>query len=257
MRILYNSDTWDAATITSSSEAGDLVDDYVVNDFLGRPWRTTGDSAEWIKFDLGAATEITCIGLFGLNVTSAATVTLQAHTSDSWASPDLDQTLTVATDSDSTALAQIVYFPTANNTKRWWRVTFADAANPDGYIEVGRIKAGAYYEPARGYSDGSSIEWVDPSEGSTVAGTLTAYRERTLYREASLQFRYMTRTQRDKWDAIFRKVGRRKPVVLSLRPATYPTHDSLYCTLSTPMSIVREMVDVHHSGALVWREVTE
>ena len=69
IRFLYDADTWDAATISSSSEAGDLVDDNAVHDFVAKPWRTTGDSAEWIKFDLGSAQQITCFCLFGFNLT--------------------------------------------------------------------------------------------------------------------------------------------------------------------------------------------
>ena len=256
-RLLYHSDTWDAATVTASSETGDLAADNVVNDFLARPWRATGDTSEWIKFDLGSETTITQVSLFGINLTSAATVTVQAHTSDSWGAPDLSQVITMATDADSVVLKRLTVFLTANNAKRWWRVTFADAANPDAYIQVGRIKGGAYYELTRNMDDGFSMVAHDPSEGTPRAGRLIAMRERTRYRTCAVDFSLVDNTQRRKIEAVFSRVGNHKPLVVCVDPDTYPSEQSLYCRLTTPLSTVYDVVNVYSQGTLVFEEITE
>ena len=104
-RILYNMDTWDAATITGSSQANtDLVPANVVHDHVSKMWRTTGKASENIVFDLGTATNITVFSMFTFNLTASATVTLQANASDSWGSPSYSQALTIATDADGNVL---------------------------------------------------------------------------------------------------------------------------------------------------------
>ena len=255
VRILYDSDTWDAATITSSSEESDLVDGNVVDDFVGKVWRTTADSAEWIKFDLGAAAKLTCFSLFGFNLTAAATVTLEANATDSWATPSYSQALTIATDSDAVVLERVVLF--LDQTYRWWRLTIADAANTDTYVQIGRIKAGEYYEPARTVTDGVGERISDPSQGDSPAGTHTHYRERKAYREIAIQFRFALRVQADKMYAIFRKVGIRTPIVFALDPTNKPSADSMYCHMTGPLPRVKSLVQYYQLGPLGLMEITE
>ncbi len=142
-RILYNLDTWDAATVTGSSQANtDLVPANVLHDHVSKLWRTTGKASENIVFDLGAATNITVFSMFTFNLTASATVTLQANTADSWGSPAYSQALTIATDADGNVLQRLVYF--LDETYRYWRVTFADSGNAASYLQIGRIAAGTY-----------------------------------------------------------------------------------------------------------------
>ena len=128
----------DLATITSSSESGTLIDDNVVNVFVAKKWRTTGDAAEWIKFDLGSAKKITQVAIFGHNLTDASVITLEAHASDTWVAPTYSKVLT---------WGEFCITEYIDQTFQWWRITFADASNPDTYIEIGRICMGEYVEP--------------------------------------------------------------------------------------------------------------
>ena len=251
-RLLYNADTWDAATITSSSETGDLVDDNIIHDFIGKPWRTTGDSSEWIKFDLATATKLTCIGIFGHNFTSAATVTLEANATDSWGAPSYSQALTIAVDGDSVVFDRLVFF--LDQTYRWWRLTVVDAANPDTYIQIGRIMAGEYYEPPRSVSQGFTIAVMDPSEGGGQAGQQAAYRQQPKYRQAQAAFAFINQTQRDKFEALFRKIGRTEPLILALDPSTRASEDSLYCHLASPLSLAHLVAASYNVGRFTFEE---
>ena len=256
MRLLYNTDTWDAATVTSSSELGSQPDTNALTDYIGAPWRTSGVAAEWIKFDLGGATEITQVSLFGLNLTSAATVTVEAHTSDSWGSPDLSQVIAISTNADSVVLQRLSVYLTANNTKRWWRITFADAANADGRLVVGRVKGGAYYEVPRNMDERFFVQKGDPSEGKQSQGTLAPIRKRTGFRILTLTFSHIVATQRRKMEAVFDKIGNNTPLVVCYDPDSGATEYCLFGRLLTPLNTAYNLVNDFGQGALVFEEIT-
>ena len=255
LRILYNADTWDAATVTANSEVTDLEGSNVVHDFISLPWRSTGDTSEWIKFDLGSATSITCIGIFKHNLTSGATVTLEANATDSWGSPSYTQVLTIATDVDSAVLERIVFF--LSESFQWWRITIADASNPDGYIQIGRIMAGAFYEFGRNFNSSFQLAMVDPSEGDETPGRQDYKRSRKRYRRATLGFTLQDRTQMEKLQAIMTKMGNSEPCILALDPTNYPTKDSMYCYLKTPLNLAHRFSNYFDTASLVFAEVTE
>ena len=255
VRILYNSDTFDAATITSSSEGGSYVDDYAVHDHIGLRWQPGNDDPSWIKFDFGSALTLTEIGFFGLSgYTSGATYTIEGHASDAWGAPSFSENLTVATDADSNVLPRVVHYPTAAFNYRWMRFV-----QDDGGLSptVGRIKGGSYYEPARGIQEGWSISFNDPSEGLRVPGRQTFLRSREMYRSATVGFRYMSQTQRDEFETLFSKVGNHTPIILSLDPTGRPTKDSMYCYLKTPLAMINEQVDKYTSQRVVFEEITQ
>lgn len=257
LEILYNTDTADAATITSSTEVGDLVDDNVVDDDVGKVWRSDTDGgagAEWIKFDMGSAVQMDTLGIFGHNLTSGATVTLQANATDSWGSPTLDETLTLATDADSVVFPKLVD-STFDQTLRYWRLTFVDASNPDSYIELGRVKLGVSYAPPRGFRDGVDISPSDPSEGAPQPGRSTAWREHTEFQRVSLSMPQQTEAQARKMLAMYRKVGKRVPVVLQVDPANYPTEMSFFARIES-LSI-RHVVSTFYDTSIVFQEVVE
>lgn len=261
IRLAYNFDTWDAATISSSSEASsDLADDNLVHDHVGKPWRSSTDNNEYAVFDLGVATNIKMIGIFKHNLSASATVTLDADSAATFDSdggnPEYTQALTIATDADGNPLPRIVYF--LNQTYRYWRITFSDyTTNPDGYIQVGRIVGGDYYQPTRSIDEGYSISLADPSEGGNKPGTHTFWRKKNKFRRAVVSFAYMDRTQLEKMQAIFDKVGLSEPVVLCLDYEDYPSKDSLYCYLVTPLSILNQFLQQYRIAQLVFEEKTE
>ena len=259
VRITYNFDSWDAATITSTTEAStDLGDDNVVHDHVGKPWRTSDDKNEWVKFDLGSAVAITCFGMFNYNLSASATVRLQAHPTDDFSSPDHDELLTIPTDSDGNVIKRLVYFPSANNTKRWWRVTIDDyLTNADGYIQVGRIAAGAFYEPSRTISENFSVAMFDPSAGDIKPGRQTFFRQKNRYRRATVGFQFQDQTQHDKLQTVFEKVGNHAPVILALDPTDRPSKDSMYSYIVTPLDMAHQFAERFDTAQIVFEEKTE
>ena len=219
---------FDTATITSSSEVTGLPDDNAVQAFVARVWRTTGDTAEWIKFDLGSAKKITMVAIFGHNLTSGATVTIEAHTSDSWTTPAYSATITW----HAQALVKFL-----DQTYRWWRITFADAANTDGYIEIGRICAGEYVEPDVNVSEDVTRTVADPSNAEEAEGRQGWYYEKPQYRTMAVKFTGIARAQQDQLETMFEEVGNTRPLVFALDPDNYPADDTIYCVLKTPLAV--------------------
>jgi hypothetical protein len=238
VRFLY-AFKFDDATITSSSEESSLPDDNVVDDFVAKVWRATGDTSEWIKFDLGSAMKITMCAIFGHNLTNAATVKLQGNASDAWGAPIYDTAFTY----DELALVLFL-----DQTLRWWRITVADAANPDGYIELGRVCAGEYIEPSVNVHQDVTKRFVDPSYKQYSEGRQGYAVEKDVYRVFEVMFDDIDRTQQDQLETMFRSVKTIRPLVVALDPDNYSRDDTIYCEMTTGLDMAL--------GALAYGDVS-
>jgi len=225
VRFLYTF-KFDDATITSSSEASGLPDDNAVDDFVAKKWRTTADTGQWIKFDLGSAKKITMAAIFGHNLTSGATITLEANASDSWGEPSYSQALTW----NEKAIVEFL-----DQTYQWWRITFEDGSNPDTYLEIGRICAGEYIEPTVNVSQDVQKQYIDPSVKQESAGRQGYAIEKEVYRVFDVMFTGIDRTQQDQLIAMFKAVKNIYMLVFALDPNNYPEEDTIYCQLTTPL----------------------
>ncbi len=95
-----------------------------------------------INIDLGSAQEVKSLILFDHNLTSAATITLIGVEPPLFSEP-----ITWADD-------KILHYLSVATTKRYWQLQITDAANPDGYIDIGEIFLGTYMELSRNYKYG-------------------------------------------------------------------------------------------------------
>lgn len=121
------------ATITASTADADYPIANLTALPISKPFRFTGDAAENILFDLLTAKSINLATVINHNLTAAATITLTAGT-------------TSACGDYSVAIPYRQYdafkFLGTTRTYRYWKMTFADAANPDTYIQVGYAMLG-------------------------------------------------------------------------------------------------------------------
>lgn len=95
-----------------------------------------------INIDLGSAVEVEALILFDHNLTSAATITLIGVDPVLFSEP-----VTWASE-------KILHYLSVATTKRYWQLQITDAANPDGYIDIGEIFLGSYMELSRNYTYG-------------------------------------------------------------------------------------------------------
>ncbi len=95
-----------------------------------------------INIDLGSAVEVKTLILFDHNLTSTATITLIGVDPVLFSEP-----VTWADD-------KILHYLSVATTKRYWQLQITDAANPDGYIDIGELFLGPYMELSRNYTYG-------------------------------------------------------------------------------------------------------
>lgn len=121
-----------------------------------------------LELDRGAAEPFNLVALLFANITAAGTWRVRAADTKAnltagpgydsgtigfWASPGLDQW---------TRTHSLLWIP-AGVTERWLRIDIADGANPDGYINAGRLYVSNAFQPTEGFNWGKPISLV-PAE---------------------------------------------------------------------------------------------
>jgi hypothetical protein len=101
-------------------------------------WKTTSDTSENVVVNFGSAQLVTAFVIADHNLTSGATITLQANTTDAWSPPAYTQVITYGDPA-------VLYL---SETYQYWRVLIADASNPDTYLRIGKLYLGTYTELA-------------------------------------------------------------------------------------------------------------
>lgn len=210
--------TWSATSAVATLPASNLAD---IN--RRRVWRSTGlASPERVVVDLGAAYAIDAIAIVSHNLTTGATVTLKGHTADSWAAPDFSEAVTVYDDKDADV---VVHFLSAQTTKRYWALEITDAANPDGYVEIGVLALGPVFSFGDAPND-FGLQLVDPSIVSRGPAGTPKTEERQVYAEVTLPWLLLTEsTVFGDLQTVLRYVGRNKDTVLSVFASAPPADD--------------------------------
>lgn len=115
--------------------------------------RTTGVIDESYVIDLGRPQAITAFALCHHNISSGATITLQANPADSWGSPAYGQAITWTE-------KHLCFF--LHQTYRYWRLRIQDSGNSRGYLRIPDIFLGTYFQPARShhYTSTRSLDYV-------------------------------------------------------------------------------------------------
>jgi hypothetical protein len=235
-RFLYDTAIFDGATITTNTEETTLPATNLQDDVVRRPWRTLGTTqTAWAVYDLGNATAVNCVGIFGHNLTSVALLTIQAHTSDSWGTPSLDVGLTIPTDADGTLFEKAVtFFEGGTESYRYWRLVM-NGVQDGTYWEVGRLVAGEYFEPSLPPDLRASRIEIDPSVITRADGQQSYSRAMQMYRQYQIQTQNYAQGDRDDWLALFRNRGQRLPMMCAFDP-THPhrfNRDTIYGRMTT------------------------
>ena len=203
----------DAGTVSAASEAGALVAANLQDMRLTKVARTTGLSGQWFKSAFASAVYVDTVALWTHNLTLDATVRIRLSNNSDMSAPLYDQTV-VAWPSlygwdeggwDAYGWDGIDELSDGAELKRFsvWRLGEAyqaaflqlditDNANPDGFLEAGRLIAGEGWQPSRNFGFGWVLDWVDPSEQTVMEGGNVFIDQREKYRVLTLPFKYAT-----------------------------------------------------------------
>lgn len=223
MLILYDNEIENTGVvITTFSENPDYpASTALLDDRLSRVYRSVDDTAEWIKFDLTTAQTIKYIGILGHNLTSGATVKIEGNASDSWGSPSYTKTLTIA-DSITESVG--------TQSFRWWRLTIADASNPDTYIEISKIFLGSSLVMP-GMDKGQIIP-IKTDSTFTLSSTRQLYgNTRIKSKSAKINFPLISEAEKTTIDAMFTHCDVTKPFILLIWENDLDVEPAIYCHL--------------------------
>ena len=211
--ILYDNRA-DAATMTASTAAGGLGPGNLQDRLLSKVARTTGVSAEWWRADFGEAEAISTVALWNHNLTVAASVRIRISDNADMSAPAFDQTLyawppaygagEIGAGMCGYGGAPILtglnaYKPYsvfrlgATHEGRYLQLDLADPGNAAGYLQAGRLIAGAGWQPDRNFSFGWTLDWVDPSAQSVMDGGAVWVDSREKYRVLEAPFKFATK----------------------------------------------------------------
>lgn len=153
----------DAATIATDSEIAAAPAANVQDPHLSRKWQTaTSVKSAYLLLDLGASETCGVLGVFGTNLTAAATRRLRGSVTDPTATGSLayDSSSGVAGVVEGYGQALLVF---ADVAARYWRIDLADASLEDN-LQVGRVFLGPKWEPTYNHSYGWQLGWLDASQ---------------------------------------------------------------------------------------------
>ncbi len=129
----------------------------------------------YLVADAGAPVTVNLLELLYNNATSAATLRARGATSVANltnGSAGYDVTVNCLPDSNDAwwdRTHAYVWLGATPQTFRYWRLDIADAANPAGYFQAGRLYGGNMYQASRGAKLGGDVVVTEPVPTSSAA----------------------------------------------------------------------------------------
>jgi hypothetical protein len=230
MRVISNN-VADSATLTASTTSGTLVAANMQNDFKGQVHRASGNFVTY-TLTWSALQSIGAVVLPACNLSATATIRVRLYSDTAGTTQIADSgTLTACPGLDLSwwgtvnansfaygALAKVpVWFSSHYNARRCV-IDIVDSANAFGYIDCSRLIVGAYWSPTYNAEYGAAAATMDTTVSArNDAGDLLGDRG-VVYDTLSLDLKRMPETDRAQLLNIFRAVGTRENILVSLLP---------------------------------------
>jgi hypothetical protein len=175
-------------------------------------------TSEWLKWDFGISTNPQAFVLIGarnepIKITPSSVLKLQGNETDVWTSPSYETTLTY----HDQAITKFSTSGLHTSALRYWRLSIVDRDNPLGYEQIGSAFLGNYYETTRGKpSFPLNFLPIDRSETVFSEGGQTFSDIREKSEGLSVQYRLLTKQEREELNSIFDKFGTAVPFFIAL-----------------------------------------
>lgn len=179
---------FDDATLTASSQELLLPASNIQNPHVARKWRATG-TADFVVADMGAATTIDTIGVFGISGDE-----IRVAISNTDATGDTGEIYDSGFVTVDSAYSSYVNLRTLNSISgRYFRFELSAAG---GVLEIGRIFLGLRTHFTYNFTRGWSRTWVDRSIRAKTRGGQTQVSSDVSYRSLDLTFNLISDTDR-------------------------------------------------------------
>ncbi len=179
-------------------------------------------SRAWVTFNLASALEVTAGIVINHSSDTSGTYVLQGGASSAQSRLAAATTQTLTGDSD----LRMLTFTAA--TYRYWTLVISDVQNTLGYVEIGRVYIGAYFQPARGYAYGFEEAREELSELTFADAGASFYDEKPSRRAWRLGFQFVSDSNKTTFDSVFAYVRKGRNFFVSLDGTAYPTSRTYY-----------------------------
>lgn len=244
----------DAATLTADSEEATLPATNVQTFQPEKVWRTAGLTNMRLIFDFGSAVTINTAFAMFTNLTSAATMKIRGATTEAnlAAAPGYDSGTITALDSGipsdwdrPSAFKHIGTDP----SYRWWDWQFWDAANPDGYIEVGKVVLDDPWIFAYNLDFDHPMGWEESSLQHRAQGGRSSVTDRQGSQRRKIDFTLKGQSKADMYNNALemdRVIGLRGGIIFSLdiEDTTYRHMETIYCQMKELTPVVHERLSM-------------
>lgn len=231
----------DTGIVSASSEISTLPGSNVQNKHLSKKWQTAAAvKSASLVIDLGSSLACALLGVFGTNLTSAATVRLRGSDSDSTGVTGEKYDSTLIASGVSTGIGDL-YLSFTSAAARYWRVDLADASVSDN-LQIGRVFLGPKWTLLKNQLFGWSMTAKDPSNVKKSKGGQT--HAEVLPQTRILQFTLAFQSEAQMYGNGFvmaRAQGIVKDIVaLNDLSATYPTEQSVFGLVDSSQPIIND-----------------
>ncbi len=233
-----------AASLSASSEAADLGVNALATDHLAEVWRSADAGPQWVQADFGAPVEIGIIGLFGSNLTAGGLWRVRLGTTAG--SGDLLDTGLVPA-GVVPGYGQALHAPAAPVNARHLRVDLDDAGLAGaGYHQAGALWTGPLFRPARNFSYGAAIGWVDSSLRARTRGGQVITDKRPAWRGDSFALEFLSEAEKYELLELDRIAGLGGTVLWIREPGgAYQNRDAIRGTLADLTPIAHAERPIH------------
>lgn len=210
---IFDYNLWDYESLEMSSENPSWPIENTQERWKTQTWHSTGCNTEYIRTTGATGLQIFGVFLINGNITASGTVTIKGS-DDNWSTTPTSQVMTRSADGKL-----YVYFFSSPITRDDWGVYISDASNPDGYISIGRIWIGTFYEEAIGYNN-DSRQWTE--HNTTIlesTGGQVSILEKSDFKKFSFPFDVIKNKTR--YDTCIDRVGKGKEFFILKKPKGY------------------------------------
>ncbi len=147
---------------------------------------------------------------------------IMANDTNDWTAPALSETF------DWGAGPMMVFF--ASTSKRFWRFQIDDSANPDGYLQIGRLGLGEYLQMPP-IEPGAELPEVTTSQPSTSISGQVFGNDGQILLAPAFSLPIISQAERLQIREMFAEVKNIRPVFLAVWEESLDIQEAVYCRI--------------------------
>lgn len=244
-RLAWNS-VADTKTLVATSFDGNMEISNLQDCQLQTAWRSLGTETQEITCDFGGRELISYFCIYNHNLSYLATIRFIISNNADYSNPDVDVTFKPVRPTYGRGQLRGLYRGGYVNkqiltpyTVKWFTPVFSrylkiiidDQTNPQGYIQISRLKVGRYFEGAYNINWGVSRGVKINSKVSFSESGARFVKRKPQQRTLTLDWSYLSANEEFNIFEMQKEIDLDKDVLISVYPEQQTTEENLYCLL--------------------------